>query len=375
MAEFFRPPENREGEIFQRYAIGFDGHGSQFPGMGKEYLEAHPEAKRYFTLASDVLGYDLEKVCINGSKEQLNKTEFAQPAIVVYNLIAHNAFVEAFPEQASIKPSAFAYQSLGGLNAMHRSGMLGDPEGDEAIKQLVGIAAIRGKLMQEESEKVDGGMWLVSGARKGDKISSKTKRVFPKVINRFRRNGVVPAIERNEIQTVISGRVEDFDRVNLVIGKRMKSRFNIVSIKLPGASGPFHSPYMEEAARRFEEVLKSVNLFDPEIPIQSNSSPVRFLTSKEEVIEELVNGITGKVNGIEMADHFHDEDLPTYEVGEKMLIGDSLGFDERFEEPKKIPIRKIAAVSGSIAATAITTIAAAYLINRRRRGGDKDKQA
>jgi hypothetical protein len=46
----------------------------------------YPKAKALFERASELLGYDLFKLCEEGPLEKLNQTEFAQPAIFVCSL-------------------------------------------------------------------------------------------------------------------------------------------------------------------------------------------------------------------------------------------------------------------------------------------------
>ena len=368
---FNAPHEALDGEIYPNYALAYDGHGLQFSGMGKEFLENHPEAKRYYDLASEVLGYDLLDRCINGPKEDLNRTDLAQPAIVTYNLAAYHALSQTVPEQMEIPPTVIAYQSLGLLNAMHRSGMFGDPESDEAIKSVIKLSALRGKLMQEASDNVDGGMWLLSSARKGTLPGRMVRKIFNKASQVYAANGVTPAIERNSAQTVISGLVSDFEKVNGKYGKKLKDEYGVVAIRLPGACGPFHSKYMQPAAEGLANEISSWELSDPTIPIQSNSSPIRNLETKEEVIDELLEGITGVVHGPQMIDNIYENGLSMFEIGEKMLIGDTMVFDERFHEGKKIPVKKIAAVGGGIVAV-LGTAAAAYFI-RRKRADDKNE--
>lgn len=65
----------------------FPGQGAQFVGMGKDLLQ-YPNVKDMYHVASDILGYDLLKICVNGPKEELDKTVHCQPAILVTSLAA-----------------------------------------------------------------------------------------------------------------------------------------------------------------------------------------------------------------------------------------------------------------------------------------------
>ena len=49
--------------------------------MAKELCDECPAAKALFDQASEILGYDLLDVCVNGPAEKLNSTEVSQPAI------------------------------------------------------------------------------------------------------------------------------------------------------------------------------------------------------------------------------------------------------------------------------------------------------
>jgi [acyl-carrier-protein] S-malonyltransferase len=64
--------------------ILFPGQGAQFVGMAKNLIKI-PEARDMFELASDVLGYDLLKLCLQGPKSDLDKTIYCQPAVMVNN--------------------------------------------------------------------------------------------------------------------------------------------------------------------------------------------------------------------------------------------------------------------------------------------------
>uniref|UniRef100_A0A8R1DUT4 Malonyl-CoA:ACP transacylase (MAT) domain-containing protein n=1 Tax=Caenorhabditis japonica TaxID=281687 RepID=A0A8R1DUT4_CAEJA len=55
--------------IEEHVVLLFPGQGAQFVGMGKKIIEV-PAAKRVFDEASEVLGYDMLKVCLEGPKQK-----------------------------------------------------------------------------------------------------------------------------------------------------------------------------------------------------------------------------------------------------------------------------------------------------------------
>lgn len=77
--------------------ILFPGQGSQYVGMGEKLL-FYPGVPKLFEMASDILGYDLLTLCLNGPKKELDKTVHCQPAIFVTSLAAIQKMKEENPE-------------------------------------------------------------------------------------------------------------------------------------------------------------------------------------------------------------------------------------------------------------------------------------
>ena len=62
--------------------VVFPGQGSQRVGMLAEAAAEFASVKDAFAEASDALGYDLWALVSDGPEDQLNLTEFTQPAIL-----------------------------------------------------------------------------------------------------------------------------------------------------------------------------------------------------------------------------------------------------------------------------------------------------
>lgn len=75
----------------------FPGQGSQFVGMGAQ-LHQYREAMDLYTIASDILKYDLWKICQEGPIDLLSKTEICQVAILVTSIAALVKLREDNPE-------------------------------------------------------------------------------------------------------------------------------------------------------------------------------------------------------------------------------------------------------------------------------------
>lgn len=65
----------------------FPGQGAQYVGMTSK-IQINPAVQSLFKRANDILGYDLQSLCLNGPEHTLRKTEYCQPAIVVSSLAA-----------------------------------------------------------------------------------------------------------------------------------------------------------------------------------------------------------------------------------------------------------------------------------------------
>jgi [acyl-carrier-protein] S-malonyltransferase len=122
-------------------------------GMAGELCEECPAAKALFDQASEILGYDLLDVCVNGPAEKLNSTEVSQPAIYVSSLAALEKMKSTEEGQALIDSvDVCAGLSLGEYTALTFAGAI-------AFKDV----KLRGESMQAAADAVPSGMASVIG--------------------------------------------------------------------------------------------------------------------------------------------------------------------------------------------------------------------
>ena len=99
------------------FSVLFPGQGSQNIGMAKELFENFNYVKEYFLNADELLSKKLSKIILDGSKEELDKTENTQPAIF---LVSYSIFkvIEKETEFNLKDAKYFAGHSLGEYSAL-----------------------------------------------------------------------------------------------------------------------------------------------------------------------------------------------------------------------------------------------------------------
>lgn len=247
----------------------FPGQGSQSVGMGKALYEAHPGLGRLYDEASAVLGYDCAALCFEGPVEQLNLTEYTQPALLVSSLAAWKTL-----EPAGIEPMAVAGHSLGEYSALVVAGGL-------SFSEAVALVQKRGRYM---SEAVPSGSGLVAAL-----LGLETDAV-EEVCREASSVGVVaPANFNSPGQIVIAGEKAAVERaIELAKTKGCKK-----AIPLP-VSVPVHTSLMQKAADRLAADIALVQWSDLSAPLINNVE-ARAITKASEIQASLVRQLPSPV--------------------------------------------------------------------------------
>ena len=227
-------------------AFVFPGQGSQSLGMLGDLAGQHDVVRETFAEASDGAGADLWTLSQEGPEDQLNRTEFTQPAL----LAAGVAVWRAWQQQGGAQPSVLAGHSLGEYTALVGAGAL-------SLRDGAGLVRLRGQLMQDAAPAGTGAMAAVLGAE-DELVLEVCKAVSGDEV-------VVPANFNSPGQIVIGGHAAAVDKALTMLAERGVRK----AVKL-AVSVPSHTPLMREAANRLAEAMNDVNWHTPRLPVVQN---------------------------------------------------------------------------------------------------------
>lgn len=222
----------------------FSGQGSQYPGMGKSFIEADDSLRSIYRTGSDILGWDLEKMCLEASADELGETVHSQPAIMATSIIAiESALKKGF------EFNAVAGHSLGEYAAMYASGMLSLEDAFKVIK-------LRSEAMDKAAKSSEGSMAAIL------KLSPEKIEEVCNEIDGY----VVPVNYNSPVQTVIAGEKQAVEKACEKFAE-LKAR----AVPLAVASA-FHSEIMKPAADEFAEniSLLGITFNTPKVKFYSN---------------------------------------------------------------------------------------------------------
>jgi [acyl-carrier-protein] S-malonyltransferase len=237
--------------------------------MGRALVEAYPELRPLYEEASSVLGYDIASLCFEGPVEQLNLTEYTQPALLVSSIAALQVF-----KPSGITPVAVAGHSLGEYSALVAAGGM-------TYREAVTVVQKRGRYM---AEAVPPGTGLVAA------LLGMTADVVREVCRDASSVGVVAAANFNSPgQIVIAGEKAAVERaIELAKAKGCKK-----AIPLP-VSVPVHTPLMRKAADRLAGDLASIAWSDLRMPLINNAE-AKALTKASDIQASLVRQLPSSV--------------------------------------------------------------------------------
>jgi [acyl-carrier-protein] S-malonyltransferase len=254
----------------------FPGQGSQYIGMGRDFYNQFSIAKDVYHEVDEVLGYKLSELIFNGTEEDLKQTDKTQPALMATSI----AIARVLQAQCGIDASKFTYlagHSLGEYSALCFAGAI-------SLKDTAIALEARGHAMMQASTKYKGGMLAIVGF---------TEESVDALINDAIKNNpsglLVKANDNANGQLVLSG---DIEVVNYA-AEKAKSFGIKMAIAIP-VSGAFHSKHMSDATKKMKEVLDSITINPPVVPVIQNYS-VEPTSEPSKIKQNLILQIEGSV--------------------------------------------------------------------------------
>lgn len=221
----------------------FPGQGAQYLAMGKELYEREPVFK--FTLdqcgelfskyaGTSIHGLLYPTVLSNLEEGKLANTRYTQPVIFAISYSLAKLW-----ESKNIMPSALVGHSIGEFVAACIAGVL-------SLEDAVKVVVKRGEL--------------ISKLHTGSMLSIRTsaERIQPML-----PEGITLAADNAPNLCLASGPTELIELFALALDKKE------IPSKVLRTSHAFHSAMMDPALAQFQEVLESVKLSNPKIPIMS----------------------------------------------------------------------------------------------------------
>lgn len=294
----------------------FPGQGSQSIGMGKDIYEQYKAGKNVYDKVKEITGIDIANISFEGPEEILNKTKYAQLAILTMSL----AIVEILKEN-DIVCEISAGLSLGEYTALINSEIISFEDGIRLVQK-------RGEFMQELLPKGDWKMAAILGMKEEQVVEA-----CKKVNSGF----VVPANYNSVGQVVISGEGEAVLEAEQ-IAKEMGAK-KVVVLK---TAGPFHTEKLMEASNALRKELENITINKFKSKVIKNIDGEEY-SDTENIKDILAKHIVSPVRFSKSLENMIEAGIDTFvEIGPGKTLS---GFLKRIPTDKKIKILNIDNVS------------------------------
>lgn len=312
----------------KKTAIIFPGQGSQYIGMGREFIKADPEAAALMEMAEQVSGSPLRRLCFDGPMEDLTRALHLQPALTAINLICYQQMCRALPD---FTPAYVGGHSLGECSALYAAGVL-------SAEDTMALVTKRGEFIEREGAANPGGMQAVIGL---------SIEEVEDLLNSYDGAGtVVVANHNSEKQVIISGDIEGLDGLNRLC-KDQGAR--VIPLQVSVAN---HSPLIAGAVEDFAAYMETLTFNKPQVPIlfnvtaalEQNPSAIRGIMARQ---------IVSRVRWFESSNIMINDGVEVFiELGPKNVL---TGLMKKIL-PRKSPITRLQADTPELLKKAVAAI-------------------
>jgi len=281
----------------RKIVLMFPGQGSQYAGMGMDYVDLLNKSNNYFEAASKSLQESLTSIISgsNGNNKILENTYYSQVSIFTLSAaISDYLFREKYLDKASV--FAVTGHSLGDYSALYACGFFNFKEGLEIVK-------CRGKLMSEANEKMDGMMAAVLGTN-----YQTLKNLLLDYENIFKEE-IYLANYNDYSQLVISGKRKNMEKTIEFLKENGVRK--VIPLKVKIAS---HTPLMKDVSEKLGKYFQSIVLNDPQFNFYSSTS--LSYPKKEEIKSVMEQQLVIPINWVKSTEYFLNHEADTFiEIG------------------------------------------------------------
>lgn len=241
----------------------FPGVGSQYVGMGKSLYDNFKVFKETIEEAGDILKLDFNQLFFSPKKkEELNKLENAQSALLTASIATYRVFMQ----EIGIQPHYCMGHSLGEYSALCAAGVI---RFSDALK----LVRDRALVVNAAAEGVNGTMmWVIN--------------LDVEILENVCRDAagqeqeVYISAYDSPTQASISGHTDTLMKV----AKGLEKKGAIVyPLKF---NGPFHCPLMKEAAEKMKPILQQYHYEKPRYTVIANRDALPY-NDAESVVDNL----------------------------------------------------------------------------------------
>ena len=271
-------------------AFLFAGQGAQNVGMGKDIVEAIPEAAEIFSMGEEIRT-GITGICFGQGSESdgalLGRTINTQPALFLTDLA-----IAVSLRAAGIVPDAVAGFSLGEIPAAAFAGVL-------SYEEAFRLVLLRGESMDWQSALHPGGMAAVLklDAPTVERLCADLCEVWPVNYN-------CPG------QISCAGKAESIDAL-CTAAKAAGGR----AVRLP-VSGAFHTPYMQKVAPILRAFLDAAEVCAPAVALYANRTGMPYPADRDGITECLTKQVCSPVRWEDTLRRMWEDGIDTFvEVG------------------------------------------------------------
>ena len=274
MADWYGDQRSLGIKIMKEYSLVFPGQGSQSLNMLASFASHRSVVDHYCRRASDVLGYDIASLIENGPEEQLNQTEYTQPALLVAGVIAWK-ILTSYTERL---PTFVAGHSLGEYTALTCAGVID-------FEDAVNLVRLRGQFMQNAVPMGQGAMAAIVGLDDHEvlrlcRMIGSAEEVSPANFNSIGQ--IVIAGKRPAVESVVSAAKNAGAKIATLLPMSVSS----------------HCHLMLPAAEELRKALNRVNFSLPNVPVINNVDVIVEI-SVEKIKSALVRQLYSPVRWVE----------------------------------------------------------------------------